>query len=148
MSELFSQDLFIALLKMFLVLVVFPWLIREMFQIIKIFRLRKLGIYDIDKLSGEDFEKYIKVLLGKLGYSKIHLTPKVGDYGIDVLALSPNGKKVGFQCKRYKKMSATKQFKKLIQENHIINWKMFMWSRIVTTRNRRSKPAKLTKSFF
>lgn len=63
---------------MFLVLVVFPWLIREIFQIIKIFRLRKLG------------------------YSKIHLTPKVGDYGIDVLALSPNGKKVGFQCKRYK----------------------------------------------
>lgn len=37
------------------------------------------------------------------GYQKVKTTPKAGDYGVDLIVISPEGKKVGFQCKRYKK---------------------------------------------
>ena len=56
-----------------------------------------LGILDVDRMDGESFEVICKLLWNKLGYiSKV--TAKVGDGGIDVVALkNPDG--VLIQCK-------------------------------------------------
>lgn len=63
-------------------------------------KLRKSGIYDIDKMSGRKFEEYLKVLLKDMGYS-VQLTPASGDYGAD-LVLTTKGTKIIVQAKRYK----------------------------------------------
>lgn len=66
-------------------------------------RMARLGMSEVDELSGVDFELFIQLMLERLKYQKVQLTPKTADYGIDVTATDPEGKKVGFQCKRYKK---------------------------------------------
>lgn len=63
-------------------------------------KLARLGIDDIDKLSGRDFEKYLAVLFGKQGY-KVTLTKYIGDYGAD-LVVENSGDKIVVQAKRYK----------------------------------------------
>lgn len=57
---------------------------------------------DIDQMDGLAFEKFCGVLLKNLGCSQIRLTPTVGDYGIDVLAVTKSGRNIGLQCKRYR----------------------------------------------
>ena len=55
---------------------------------------------DFDQLSGEQFEEAVAALLSYEGFTKIDLTPKSGDYGVDIIAYRNNEKYV-FQCKRY-----------------------------------------------
>jgi restriction system protein len=63
-------------------------------------KLAKLGIADIDKLSGRDFEKYLEVLFEKKGY-RVKRTKYIGDYGADLVVESGNDKTV-IQAKRFK----------------------------------------------
>jgi restriction system protein len=63
--------------------------------------LRALEIAHIDAMTGEEFEKYIAELLRSQGY-KTRMTPRSGDYGVDVVA-SKNGVKTAVQIKRYNK---------------------------------------------
>lgn len=64
-------------------------------------KLRRSGIEQIDKMSGLDFEKYIRLLLIDKGYSKVRLTGYY-DLGIDVIAEKDN-EVWGIQVKRYSK---------------------------------------------
>ena len=60
-------------------------------------------IPDIDeKMSGEDFEEYVKEILKRNGYKNVNLTKRSGDYGVDILA---EYKDVSYaiQCKFYSK---------------------------------------------
>ena len=63
-------------------------------------KLAKLGIADIDRLSGRDFEKYLEVLFEKKGH-KVTRTKYIGDYGADLVVESGNNKTV-IQAKRFK----------------------------------------------
>lgn len=55
----------------------------------------------IDTMSGEEFEEYLSFLFKESGY-KVKMTPKKGDYGLDLI-LKKNGLVTGVQAKRYKK---------------------------------------------
>lgn len=63
-------------------------------------KLRKSGILEVDQMSGRLFEEYLQVLLKTRGY-EVQLTPKVGDYGADLI-LTTKEKKIVVQAKRYK----------------------------------------------
>lgn len=56
------------------------------------------GIRDIDRMTGFEFEEYLKVLFKKLGY-KSALTRKTGDFGADLVLIGRN--KIVVQAKRY-----------------------------------------------
>lgn len=56
------------------------------------------GIKDIDRMSGYDFETYLKVLFKKLGY-RPQVTKKSGDFGADLILVGKN--KIVIQAKRY-----------------------------------------------
>src|SRR5699024_8040832 len=60
--------------------------------------MKKSGIKDIDRMSGYEFEEYLKVLFKALGYRPM-VTKKSGDYGADVILKGAN--KIVIQAKRY-----------------------------------------------
>jgi restriction system protein len=63
--------------------------------------LRALQIAHIDAMTGEEFEEYVAELLRFQGY-KTRMTPRSGDYGVDIVA-SKGGIKTAVQIKRYSK---------------------------------------------
>lgn len=63
--------------------------------------LRALQISHIDTMTGEEFEEYVAELLRFQGY-KTRMTPRSGDYGVDIVA-SRDGVKTVVQIKRYNK---------------------------------------------
>lgn len=59
-----------------------------------------MDIQAIDKLTGEQFEKFLEKILYKLGFENIVRTKLSGDFGADLVA-SRNGIKFTIQAKRY-----------------------------------------------
>jgi restriction system protein len=76
-------------------------------------RNKNYELKDIDLMTGEKFEHYFANLLRKSNYKKVKVTQYQGDQGIDVLAQKEN-RKIGYQCKRYKKNVGNKA----VQEAH------------------------------
>lgn len=64
------------------------------------YRAVYLMMEDIDRLEGNDFEKFCKTLLEKNGFSEVQITPASGDQGADLLATRDN-RRYAIQCKRY-----------------------------------------------
>ncbi len=64
--------------------------------------VRQVDMSEIDIMSGEEFERYVAVLLRANGFSNVQMTKASGDYGVDVLA-SKDGERYAIQCKRYAK---------------------------------------------
>lgn len=62
-------------------------------------RLKSSGILEIDKMTGEQFEKYLAQVYKSMGYS-VQMTSKTADYGADLI-LHKDGKKIIIQAKRY-----------------------------------------------
>lgn len=60
---------------------------------------RTLG--DVDKLSGEDFEKLVAELFREGGCAKVKRVGGSGDRGVDVTGLLPDDRSMVVQCKRY-----------------------------------------------
>ncbi len=87
-----------------LVLVVL--LVRLGVYLYKTARLSRSGIADLDKLNGEDFERYLEILFKKLGY-QVQRTPYQGDYGAD-LVLRRGHEEIAVQAKRYKRTVGVK----------------------------------------
>ena len=54
----------------------------------------------IDRMSGEQFEQWLKCYFEKAGY-RVKTTAKSGDYGADLI-LTKRGRKIVVQAKRYK----------------------------------------------
>lgn len=63
-------------------------------------RYRNSILSDIDHMSGEQYERYLKVYFEDQGY-KAKLTPTSHDYGADLI-LTKDGVKTVVQAKRYK----------------------------------------------
>ncbi len=68
----------------------------------------------IRNLSPLEFEEYTALYLSQHGYKHVKRTPVTGDYGADILATGPDGKKVCIQCKMYGKPVGIKA----VQETH------------------------------
>jgi restriction system protein len=62
-------------------------------------KLAKTGIFDIDKMTGTEFEERLMILYRNLGY-KVEHTGKTGDLGVDLI-VEKNGEKTAIQAKRY-----------------------------------------------
>lgn len=71
-------------------------------KIIKTIFFNQVRINDIDKMSGYEFEYFIKTLFIKSGYKNVSMSSNSGDFGIDIFA-SKDNYLYGIQCKRYKK---------------------------------------------
>lgn len=59
------------------------------------------SIKKIDKMSGEDFEKWLYILYKRRKY-RVSLTPPSSDYGADLIVTGKNGTRTAVQAKRYR----------------------------------------------
>lgn len=64
-------------------------------------RILELRLRDLDRLSGQEFENWIQVVLVETGF-EIEDRAAAGDYGVDVLA-TYRGVRIGIQAKRYRR---------------------------------------------
>lgn len=71
------------------------------------------GIEQIDKMTGKDFERRMKVLFEMKGW-KAELTPDTNDFGADLLVWTPEGKKIVVQCKRHSKNITNKAVQEVV----------------------------------
>lgn len=55
-----------------------------------------------ERMSGEEFEQYVKEILKRNGFQSLELTKRSGDYGVDILG-KYRGKSYAIQCKKYAK---------------------------------------------
>lgn len=65
-------------------------------------RIIKSGIADIDRMDGQQFERYLFHLFKRSGL-KVELTSTTGDFGADLLVTLKDGRRIAIQAKRYKK---------------------------------------------
>ena len=97
---LLSQSLVAGILTFFIVLGIVI-AVRMILNQQREERLRRSGIYDIDKMDGRQFELYLGLLFKALGY-KTEVTRSAGDYGAD-LVIEKNGVRTVVQAKCYAK---------------------------------------------
>lgn len=88
------------------------FIVRVALKLYKNARLAKSGIAELDKLGGEDFEKYLELLFRKLDY-KVMRTPYQGDYGAD-LVLQKDGVQTVVQAKRYDRSVGVKAIQEAV----------------------------------
>ena len=63
-------------------------------------RIKKVDLFDIDTMGGQEFEIHLKNCFLNWGYSA-RLTPSTNDYGVDIL-VTVEDYKIAVQAKRYK----------------------------------------------
>jgi restriction system protein len=81
-------------------------------KIIRIRRLARSGIDDIDRMGGRVFEQYLEVLFRRRGY-KVELTKFAGDYGGD-LVVRKDGVRTVVQAKRYTKNAGVRAVQEVV----------------------------------
>ncbi len=86
LSTIFLMMFFIALIK-------------GVFWILHIYKIRKAGLYQIDLMSGTDFEIFLEHLFLDLGY-KVQRVGHLGDYGADLI-IEKDNIKTAVQAKRW-----------------------------------------------
>jgi restriction system protein len=65
-------------------------------------KLAQSGIFEIDRMNGDDFEKRLQILYENLGFKVTRTGGRPGgDYGVD-LVIEKNGEKTAIQAKCYK----------------------------------------------
>lgn len=99
-------------------------------------RLAKSGIAELDKLGGEDFEKYLEILFRKLGYH-VTRTPYQGDYGAD-LVIQKDRVQTVVQAKRYNRSVGVKAIQEAVAAQEYYKCD----SALVVTNNYYSEQAK------
>ncbi|WP_310603936.1 restriction endonuclease [Anaerosporobacter sp.] len=92
--------------------VVIIFLLKVIMKYRKKKRLLRSNIYDIDMLSGEDFELFLFYYYRKHGY-RVKLTPLTHDFGAD-LVIKAHGKRIVVQAKRYKERVGIKAVQEVI----------------------------------
>lgn len=78
-----------------------PWFVRFLRKKIKEKAYLHSSIYQVDHLSGHDFEDFLCANLRRLGYKVENVGSGGNDYGVDLI-IRKNGKKTAVQAKRYK----------------------------------------------
>lgn len=64
-------------------------------------RERRILASPVRNLDPLQFEEFTALYIKNRGYYQIDLTPVSGDFGADIIAYNPQGKKVCIQCKKY-----------------------------------------------
>lgn len=78
---------------------------------------QKIDIGDFERLSGYEFEGYLKGLFNLLGYTVVQ-TPLSGDQGADLI-ISKNGEKIVVQAKKYNGNVSNKAIQEIVAaKNH------------------------------
>ncbi len=80
-------------------LLIVVFFIKTAISLLRLYKIRKAGLPEIDKMSGTDFEIYMEGLFNKLGY-KVERVGKMADYGAD-LVIEKNGIRTAVQAKRW-----------------------------------------------
>lgn len=96
----------------FAVIISIPILINIYIRKKRTERLLASGIDIVDRMSGEEFEKFLKAHFTNLGY-KVELTPVTCDYGCDLILIKDGIKSV-VQAKRYTDTVGIKAIQEII----------------------------------
>ena len=88
------------------------FLLRKLKKLVKKKRLLQSNIYDIDLLSGEDFELFLYYFYKK-HKCRVRLTPYTHDFGAD-LVVRKRGKTIVIQAKRYRDRVGIKAVQEVI----------------------------------
>lgn len=99
-TQAFFNKLYQPYIPLFWILIpvfIIGLIIYVIYQINHYYQLSKAGIFEIDKMSGQEFEEKLLNLYSRLGYSVQH-TGKTGDFGVDLI-LEKNGKRIAVQAK-------------------------------------------------
>lgn len=83
-------------------------------------QLSKAGMFEIDKMSGDDFERYLAILFEKLGYSVQIVGSHKGDYGTDLI-IEKEGVKTAVQAKRWHNAVGIKSVQEVYGSLHVYN---------------------------
>jgi restriction system protein len=77
-------------------------IIMTIWSIYRYYRLSNSQIFEIDKMTGKEFEDRLAILFRKLGYAVRVVGNQKGDYGVD-LVIEKDNIKTAVQAKCYKK---------------------------------------------
>lgn len=109
-GELVSDSIIKALPGTFITLVKILWpiyipafiitSIKIAYEFYKHQQMKKAGMEQIDKMTGPDFEEYLKMLFEKMGYKTQKIGSLAGDYGADLI-IEKNGERTAVQAKRW-----------------------------------------------
>ena len=88
--------IFTLIVEIFVVLIIY--------QFYQMYLLKKAGIYEIDKMNGEQFEEKLCILFGQLGYLVEHYSKnhRGNEYGVDII-IEKDGIRTAVQAKRFKR---------------------------------------------
>lgn len=75
--------------------------------------LDEKSLAEIDQMTGEEFEKFIKQFLKSVGW-KVERTPIIGDFGVDLIAQDGEGNLVAIQLKRWTKNVGVKAVQEVV----------------------------------
>ncbi len=141
-----KENKFVKAIRIMLIIVLFPFVV--IFLVKKYNEYKKLqaskkdkvkiyNISQINSLSGEEFERYLKLLFEKMGYL-VSLTKKSKDFGVDLI-LEKNGKKTIIQAKCYSRTVGVSAVQEIISARNHYN----IFDAIVVTNQTFSKEAEL-----
>src|SRR3989339_391085 len=122
----FSQLLIDGLLQsiqhfwQFYLLIAFVIAIKVLYLIYGRYRLGKAGMFEIDKMSGDDFERYLAMLFEKLGYRVQIVGSHKGDYGTDLI-LEKQGVRTAVQAKCWHNSVGIKSIQEVYGSLHFYN---------------------------
>ncbi|WP_218916058.1 restriction endonuclease [Kosmotoga pacifica] len=111
--------------------------IRILIAVIKRNKLKKAGLPEIDKMSGEEFEIYLEQHFRKLGYH-VHRTKYIGDYGADLI-IEKDDIRTAVQAKRYNRSVGIKAVQEVVA-----SMKFYECSRAIVVTNSRFTEAAQT----
>lgn len=92
----------------FILFICFKWWLKTR----KTKKIQQSGIYQVDQMTGEDFERFLGELFKKRGY-KVSYTATSGDYGAD-LVLKDGKDVIVVQAKRYSGSVGVKAVQEII----------------------------------
>lgn len=121
-AEIFFKSIVLIFQSMWPLLLLFALLIviKIAFLTYKNNQLAKAGMFDIDKMSGDEFERYLAILFEKLGYRANIVGSHKGDYGTD-LVIEKEGKKIAVQAKRWQNSVGIKSIQEVYGSLHFYN---------------------------
>lgn len=125
LSEVFEQSYILIYLAYGLIFLIAASLIWKYYKnFITKNRLLKSRIFEIDKMSGVEFERLLKAYFEKQGYN-VSLTSTSNDYGAD-LVLKKGGTITVVQAKRYKGKVGNKAVQEIVGAKGYYNAKNCM----------------------
>ena len=102
-----------------------------------------VGNQSLFNLDPYQFEEYVAEYIKSKGYKNVDITPKSGDYGADIIAVSPKGEKTAIQCKLY---SSTIGVKAVQEVNSAKGYYKCQRAMVIGTCDYTNQASKLAKS--